>query len=108
MLIKAGNSKKWKPRFYGSYKVSKKEFTNTYELKKPSEHTYEYLVHGDRLHKARVDDRVTREWYVSRTRERSGRQSFASKLDPARSIVVSVEEFEEVPDNYNRDKDGNF
>ena len=108
VLIKAGNPRKWEPQFYGPYKVSRKEFANTYELKKPSGQTYEYLVHGDRLHRARVDGRVTRGWHLPRTRGRPGRQSFASELDPERPIAASVEEFEEIPDSYDGDEGGDF
>ena len=108
VLIKAGNPRKWEPRFYRPYKVTRRMFTNTYELKKPNGHTYEGLIHGDRLHKARVDGRVTRGWHVPRERGRPGVQSFASENDPSRTISTTVEQFKELPDNYDRDSGGEF
>ena len=108
VLIKAGNPKKWEPRFYGPYQVTRAEFANTYELKKPNGHKYEYLVHDNRLHKARVDGRVTRGWHMPNPRGRPGVRSYASELDPERPITTAVEEFKEVPDTYDGDSGEEF
>jgi len=109
VLLRAGNPKKWEAKFYGPYKVSGVEFANTYELQKPTGQRHSTLVHGDRLHRARVEGRLTRGWRMPGRRGRPPRtRDHGSENNPDHPIAAAIEDFEDIPSDVDGDSGGEF
>ena len=70
VLIRTKKSKKFEVDWYGPYEVVRKEILNTYVLKPPGSSPNKYLISGDRMKLAYVDEAISKGWRMPRGRGR--------------------------------------
>ncbi len=70
VIIQTKQPKKYKPHWYGLYKVVRLQLFGTYELETLKGIKYYTLIYTDRMVKARVEGRTIRGWQIPSKRGR--------------------------------------
>ena len=113
ILIRTKKSKKFEVDWYGSYEVVRSEILNTYVLKSSGKSPNKYLISGDRMKLANVDEKVNKDWRMFRDRGRSlkAKKQFEVTDVAAEEVVASKRKRDrsrKVRNAEKKDSDGDY